>query len=82
MFLDLQTNFSANLGLVQVQQFFSAENDPRSSDHKTKNHCIFSLSFFPSNSVLLFLLSFSFVTVILEPLTGLGNLLFDAFSHK
>ena len=34
MFLDLQTNFSANLGLVQVQQFFSAENDPQSSDHK------------------------------------------------
>ena len=34
MFLDLQTNFAANLGLVQVQQFFSAESDPESGDHK------------------------------------------------
>ena len=34
------------------------------------------------SSLFLFLLSFSFVTVILEPFSGLRNLPFDAFSLK
>ena len=60
-------------------QFFRPKTISKVAIIKTKSATI---AFFFFSSLILFLLSFSFVTVILEPFLGLRNLPFDAFSLK
>ena len=70
-------------GLFRSHSLFSAKNYLQSSHYKNQecDHFFFSLLLLSSSSLFLFLLSFSFVRVILE-LIAHKNLPFDAFSLK